>query len=352
MKVMHVLNTGAFSGAENVAISIITYLNMEIESVYVSPEGSIGDILNKNNIHYYPIKHLSLHNLRRAITSEKPDIIHAHDFTASIISAICGGAIPVISHLHNNPPWIKKICFKSIVYGVSCIKYDKIFVVSESILREYIFGEKIQKKVQVIGNPILTKQIKKKALQAERKSTFDIVFLGRFTLQKDPEAFLNIIKCVREKLSSISVAMIGTGEMFDEIQEKIKIMNLGDTIKCLGFIDNPYGILCRSKLLCIPSRWEGFGLVAIEALALGKPVVAANVGGLPNIVSDGCGKICNCIEEYVDEIVELLRDENYYKQASEEAVKRSLVLDNEKTFFENIQRAYESCELNNKRIKT
>lgn len=108
MKVMHILNTGAYSGAENVVISIITHTRNDVESIYVSPKGTIESVLNENGIRYYPVNKLSVHSISKAIRRENPNIIHAHDFTASVLVSLCKTGIPIISHLHNNPPWIKK----------------------------------------------------------------------------------------------------------------------------------------------------------------------------------------------------------------------------------------------------
>ena len=113
MVILHILNTGSFSGAENVVISIINEFqkrNIEnIELIYVSLEGSIRKRLEKEKIKYEPIKKMSVGEIKRVIKKYNPDIIHAHDFTASIICAVSAKKIPVISHIHNNCPWLKKI---------------------------------------------------------------------------------------------------------------------------------------------------------------------------------------------------------------------------------------------------
>ena len=340
MKVMHILNTGTYSGAENVAISIINHMKKDTQCVYVSLKGSIEKILKENNINYYLVDKLTFFNVKKAIRDEQPDIIHAHDFTASIVSSVVANNIPIISHLHNNPPWIKKINLKTIIYGISCLKYKRILTVSDSIMKEYIFGSKFYKKSMIIGNPIISKDIIKRSKIALKKDSYDIVYLGRFTLQKDPEKFLTIIKKLTERIPNLKVGMIGTGEMYEFIKEKIVKMKLENIVTCPGFIENPYGILSNSKLLCIPSKWEGFGLVAVEALSLGKPVVASNVGGLPKIVTNDSGRICNTLNDFIDEIYILLTNPEYYHKKSNGAKKRADFLSNEYTYFKRIKEAY------------
>ena len=85
MKVIHVLNSNRYSGAENVAITIIKELNNEMDCLYACPRGPIEEILKKENIKYIPIKKLSIREINKVIKEYNPDIIHAHDFRASII---------------------------------------------------------------------------------------------------------------------------------------------------------------------------------------------------------------------------------------------------------------------------
>ena len=122
MRVLHVLNTNSYSGAENVAITIINHMP-DVESIYLSLNGPISEILNKNNIKYYPVDKLSVKSLKKAIQDINPDVIHAHDYTASILCALCFPKAKLISHIHNNSPWIKKYGIYSWAYLFSSFFY-------------------------------------------------------------------------------------------------------------------------------------------------------------------------------------------------------------------------------------
>lgn len=339
MKIIHILNSNSYSGAENVAMTIINKMKAEHDIIYVSPEGNIRQYLEKNNIRYEPIKKVSIKEIRRVIKKYKPDIIHAHDFTASIIASICGKKVKTISHLHSNPTWIKSINLKTILYLISTIKYNKILLVSKSILNEYIFKKYIQKKSLIIGNPIDINKIIEQANSKEIDEYYDLAFIGRLTELKNPEKFIEIVNILKRKLN-IKAVMIGTGPMKEKCLDLIKKYNLTDVIILKGFMKNPYNILKNCKILCITSSYEGYGLVAIEALALGKPVVASKVGGLPDIIDEKSGKLSNDITEMVTEIEKLLIDTNYYKNKSKYAIIKAAEINNIDNYIKNLNEIY------------
>lgn len=342
MKILHVLYSNKYSGAENVACQIIEMLKSDasVEMAYCSRDGQISGVLKKKGILFYPVKDLSKKELKEVVSDFKPDIIHAHDFRASIVCSKLSKKLPVISHLHNNSPWLKKFCLKSVVYGLSCRKYKKILTVSDSVFDEFIFGKYFRNKLVCIGNPINVDAIRKKSDDYLCEKHYDICFCGRLTTPKNPYLMLDVLSKLTVDFSAV---IIGDGELKDDVVRKVKELQLSDKVELVGFQDNPYPIMKNCKLLLMPSVWEGFGLVAVEALALGLPVVCSNVGGLPTIVNDECGKICKAEYQYVDEINKLLSDDEYLKKKSEAANTRADALNNYDRYASALKTLY--CEV-------
>jgi glycosyltransferase involved in cell wall biosynthesis len=336
----------SYSGAENVAITLINSVKERVNSVYVSPDGSITEIVEQNGIKHYAVEKVTVSNIRKAIGDIQPDIIHAHDFTAGTICAIASGKIPVINHLHNNSPWIKKLSIKSVVYALTCFKYKRILTVSNSVMNEFVFGKIFRNKTVVVGNPINLSTIREKAnqqlpIQAAQKAAVDIVFVGRLTPQKNIFFLLEILKDLKEWKPDLTVSIVGDGELRNEFEYKIAEYKLQDNITLYGFQDNPYPYIKSAKVMCMPSAWEGFGLAAVEGLALGKPVVAAPVGGLTSIIDDSCGKLCSEKKDYVSEVYRLLTDDCYYSSKSKGSVNRAGYFDNIKEYSNKIIKIYE-----------
>ena len=338
IRVMHVLNTGSYSGAENVAITIIKETKDFAESTYVSLVGQIAERLEADNIRHVGVRKLTIANIRGLEKTLRPNIVHAHDFTAGIMCAAARMRVPIINHLHQNPPWIKKRGLRSCAYALSSGSYKRILTVSDAVVKEYVFGKRIESKTTVVGNPIDLKRIR--SMVEEDAIKYDIAFLGRLSPSKDPLAFLEIVKEVVKRRHDTNAIMIGDGEMKDCIEQKIHEYGLSQHVILVGFQENPYPYLNRSRLLLMPSSWEGYGLAAAEALALGKPVICSNAGGLPSIVDNSCGKVCLNRNDYLDALMDLLEDDNKYNDYSRNALAKAQSLSNVDDYSKLIMSIY------------
>lgn len=330
--VLHILNSNSYSGAENVVITIINSLKKydeQINCIYVSLDGPIANILEEHNIKFEAIKRLGILQIRQLVKKYNPDIIHAHDFTASMMCVISGINRPIISHLHNNSPWIKKYGIKSISFLATCPFYKKILTVSDSIIKEYVFGKYIKNKTETINNPIDISVVQEKVKNDKvQTNKYDIAFIGRLTEQKDPKRFIRIVKKLTQNNKNVKTVMIGDGILKNECIQLVKKENLENNIDIRGFLSNPHSVLAESKILCVTSLWEGYGLVAVEALSLSKPVVATAVGGLISIVDKKCGKLCSEDDEFLIELTKLINDENYYNGKAENALRKAKEINN------------------------
>lgn len=347
IKVLHILNTGSYSGAENVVATIIEHTKKDVDGIYTSLDGTIREILQEKNIEFVAFNKLNIKNLKRVIKETKPDIIHAHDFTAGIIASMSTVKIPIINHLHNNSLWLGTFSIKSLVYALSCTRYKYILTVSDSVMNEYIFRRLCINKSLTIGNPIDIKSIQSKVNKKSQTINFDIIFLGRLTQPKNPVFFIDIVAGIQKVIPELRVAIVGDGELRNDVENKIKELQLDNNITVYGFLKNPYEILNESKILCMPSLWEGFGLAAVEALALGKPVFASPVGGLVNIVDNTCGDLCHSKEDYINKIINILLDDVKYQDKCIGAIKRAEKLNNIDEYTQKIIYLYEKI-LHNK----
>ena len=220
MKILHLLKSNSYSGAENIAIIICANMQRDI-CAYASPMGSIQEKLKEQNIEYYPMKEFGVMELKRVVKEFDPDVIHAHDFSASVLAAIVGNQkIAIVSHLHNNVPWIKKWNIRSLTYRAALKRIDSVILVSDCIKREAVFSSQMAKKYTVLGNPLDKSAIRKNAEKFECNK-YDVLFVGRLTAAKNPIRFINIINKLIKKVPDLKVCMVGTGDWFDACKDRI-----------------------------------------------------------------------------------------------------------------------------------
>ena len=103
--------------------------------------------------------------------------------------------------------------------------------------------------------------------------------------------------------------------------------------------------MSKSKIFLLTSEWEGFGLVAFEALTMGLPCVVSNVGGLPSIIDKTCGMVCGNDQDFIDEINKLLSDSNYYNDKHLKAIEKSKRLDNYEEYCNKLDKVYKEIQI-------
>lgn len=343
-RVLHVCKSKIYAGAEAVAIQIINSLSDNYEFAYCSTEGSIREKLKRENITYYPVHNFNFIELKKVIKFYKPVIIHAHDFSASIICSLFSGEYKVISHIHHNSDWIKYWSIKSIMYKLFMNRFSKIVLVSNVIKKEAIFFTDSNRQVVIVGNPINVKEINFLADKACHSEKYDILFIGRLVSEKDPLRFINIVNMVCETETNIKAALIGDGDLYSECKDRINKLGLSKNIKLLGFKENPYGLLKNCRVLCVTSKWEGFGLVASEAKALATPILLPPVGGLLELFDADAEEYCRSDKEFSEKIKMLLNNCNY-EIWKERAKQSSQLVDNTERYMNAMENIYKEIVL-------
>lgn len=115
---------------------------------------------------------------------------------------------------------------------------------------------------------------------------FRLVSLGRVTCAKNVILQVEAVECLRKKGIDVELLIIGDGDQTDYIQN---VSKNNPHIKLLGFKSNPYPYLLASDALIITSLNEGFPTTAVEAMALGKPVISTPVAGTNELINAQTG---------------------------------------------------------------
>ena len=343
MKVLHLLQSDRFSGAENVVSQIIGMFrgDADIEMVYCSRDGQIREALAERRISFVPISELSVREVKRVIREQKPDIIHAHDMRASFVAACACGKIPLVSHVHNNNFDSRGLSVKSIAYAFAAMKAKHIFWVSRSSFDGYAFHSWFKNKSTVLYNIIDINALHQKMETDSRSYDYDVIYVGRLSYPKNPQRLMRVFGKIRELRPGTKMAVVGTGELETETKNLCKELGLEKHVEFLGFQSNPLKMLHDSKVMLMTSRWEGLPMCALEAMALGVPIVSTPTDGLTELFEDGKGGyLSNDDQGLVDGIISIICDEAVRKNLSDCAAEKAIIINDMNSYRESILTAY------------
>lgn len=218
--------------------------------------------------------------------------------------------------------WTKRFFLGDKEEEESYRKLDSIVFVSSEAKNAFstLFPHNVTEK-HVIYNPIITNDIKEKANKEEIIfDEFTVVSVGRLNNQKGFDRLIIAhSECIKNKPHRLVI--IGEGEEKLKLQQLAKELNVDESVRIIGFLENPYPYIKAADLFICSSRSEGFSLVVAEALVLNKPIISTKVTGPIEILKNGeFGVIVdNSIEGILDGLNMMVKNEellSYYSQKS------------------------------------
>jgi glycosyltransferase involved in cell wall biosynthesis len=230
--------------------------------------------------------------LRKVIKKEKIDIIHAHHVTQaeySLVSSILGRTPVIITRhgMHNIN--MKDVFILKLLYPLA----SKLLFVSKAALKYYHKKEKVPlKKSLVLYNGICVddyKNAKPDKIINEfnlKREDIKIGFVGRLFPAKDISCFLHMAKRVSSKINKPRFFIVGGGPSEKKAKEIAYSFGL-DNIVFTGFRNDVPQIISAMDIVVLTSVTESCPFVLLETMSAGKPVVASNIGGVPEIIKDG-----------------------------------------------------------------
>lgn len=345
MKILHLLQSQRFSGAENVACQIIEMFRDDagFEMAYCSRDGQIRETLNERDIAFYPIKEMSVSEVKRVVKEYNPDIIHAHDITASVLAVLVafGRKCKVISHVHVNNSNMARINKKTLLYEIITHWFSYIFWVSRSCYDSYVFRKRVEKKSEVLSNVMDKESIINRCNADSHEYRYDVVFIGRITEQKDPDRLIDVVKKLAEKLPGVKVAIAGTGDLEEHTKKLVENYNLISIVDFLGFMSNPLKLLFDAKVMLMTSKFEGLPMTVLEAMALGTPVVSTPVDGLKEVISNGInGYLESENSQLVQKMIDIIKNTELRSQLSQNCIRKFDEMNNLAEYKDRLHKVY------------
>jgi N-acetyl-alpha-D-glucosaminyl L-malate synthase BshA len=268
------------------------------------------------------------------------DLIHAHyaiphasaAYTAKqIVKGKIGRSVPVITTLHGTDITLvgRDKTYEPVV-TFSINESDAITAVSENLKQETLKHFDIKKEIQVIHNFVDLKRFNKKPLAAFKKviAPHDekiIIHASNFRKIKRIEDVMEIFRRIHTATPA-KLLMVGDGPERPIAEDLARQFGIEADIRFLGKQEQMEDILAVSDLFLLPSEYESFGLVALEAMAASTVVISSNAGGLCEINIDGkTGYTANVgdVETMSNKAIELLKDEAKLKAFKHNALEQA-----------------------------
>jgi glycosyltransferase involved in cell wall biosynthesis len=336
MRIACLLRKGIYYGAENMTVLAARYMAKKNEVLYCSPEGIIQEYLKDTGVTHVPIEKVSVKTIKYLMKTFKPDIFLVLDNKASMIAAVAG--VPFVSYQQNNWPFVSYFSIYTLGMLFYCLRAKRIIGVTDEIINKFRFAKYIRDKYVTILNVVDLSYVKELAGETAPPKEYDICYFGRMTDQKRPELFLNVVKKVCETRPETTVVMIGDGELMQDVKALAERLELTDNITFTGFLKNPFEIVNKARLLVLTSLFEGFCIVAVEAMCLGLPVVASRVPVLDRNINDSCGVLCDTENDFYKAIIELLFNEELYDKKSQGAIERAKIFGDVEKYAADIEK--------------
>jgi glycosyltransferase involved in cell wall biosynthesis len=266
-------------------------------------------------------------SLARWLEAECIDLLHCHSYKPNISARLAGtllrsNGLRIVAHYHNqyDANWQRD---GTLDLDRILARQTSTFVAVSGSVRDHMVerlaispGE-----VTVIPNGVGIAQFQTAQTQEAAREALGlpsgrpiIGLVGRISEQKGQE---DLIRAAPSLLAAFPEARIVFAGAPDEagcqrdMEELIRQLGIGHAVEFRGFLTDMAGFYRAIDLLAAPSRWEGFGLMLVEAMAAGVPIVAARVGAIPEVVVEGETSLLVSASEpaaLAGAIVALLRD--------------------------------------------
>lgn len=245
----------------------------------------------------------SLFDLIRYLRKERPDVVLSAMDHANMMAIwakyLSGAKTRIVVSIHNNMSRVventrnRRDKLRPFLSRYFYPKVDAVIAVSNGVANDIVKLTGLSwDSINVIYNPVVTPELFEMAREPVNYPWFKsgkppvILGVGRLTMQKDFSILIRAFALVRKKMPA-RLMILGEGEERPKLEAVVRELNLGNDVALPGFVENPYKYIKRAAVFVLSSRWEGFGNVLVEALALGTPVVSTDCPSGPREILEG-----------------------------------------------------------------
>jgi len=307
VRLLECIRQGQIGGGETHLLSLVENIDKErFDPVVLSfTEGPMVDRLRAMGIPTHviytekPFDVSKRKEVRQFLQRHGVELIHAHGTRAAsnVMHVARQMGIPVVYTVHG---WSFHNDQSFLVRNLR--KMGERYLTSRSSLNISVSASNKQTGVeairgfrsQVINNGIDRNKFDPESVSGRLRQELQlpedaimVLFLARFTAHKQPLTLMRAFKEALPALPALHLVLVGDGDQKAEAQALVEEWGLGDKISLLPFRQDVPQVLAGADVYVLPSLWEGLPIGLLEAMAMGKAIVATNVDGTREVIRDG-----------------------------------------------------------------
>jgi glycosyltransferase involved in cell wall biosynthesis len=246
-----------------------------------------------------PLSLRVVRRLARRVGQSGADVLHTHDYRTNILGGLVARradrSMPWVATVHLHTTTTTRLRIYRALDLFLLRLADRVVTVSRD-QRRLLLRRGVDRRRIVLVPTILNAgrfveaAAQHRAVRAGLHLPDDaplVTTVGRLTAQKGVSDFLVAAQAVWRVRPETRFLVVGGGPQQEELEARAGALGLNGAVRFLGFRPDVAPILAASDVVVLPSRAEGLPLVLLEALAVGRPVVATRVGGIPDVVRSG-----------------------------------------------------------------
>lgn len=346
LRILHIIPRLRKGGAERLCLDICNELqkrdNVQVRLITFSEDNSYT-FLTENidwlvvpasvELSVFRTNHYNVDELQKAIEEFSPDVIHTHLFEAEIVSrSVYYPWATWFSHCHDNMKQFRN-------WGIHTLFSKELFTnyfEKQYLLRRYTINggntficiskdteQYFEQVASDFENVFLPNAIRynmfNKPKTYSEEGKLRLINVGSYQAKKNQVFLLEVAKILRNRNVCFSIDLLGDGELYLEIDKKIQEYQLQNVVFQQGQVDTVETYLWESNIYIHSALYEPLGLVLLEAMAAGLPVVTLDGKGNRDLIEEGKNGYMiyeQNPELFADKILEIWNDKRKYQEMS------------------------------------
>jgi len=296
MRVLHFITTIELGGAEKQLLTLVekqVESGLQIHVIYIKGKPDLLFEFEKLGITVSQSPRMDslaqIKFLRLYVKNNHISLIHAHLPRAELLSTLALVKVPIVISRHNAEPFFPRAprLLSKALSRLVCLKAKAIIAITDSVRLYMINSKEVgdNRKITVIRYGIsLETNDRKRHLTAPAGSRLKLLSIGRLVEQKDYPTTLKALALLSKTKRNFEYKVIGEGALQQSLSRLGKDLGIAQSISWIGKTKQVINYLNESDVFILSSNYEGFGLVLLESMKQGTPILASNCPAIVEVV--------------------------------------------------------------------